>query len=222
MAQQEEGWPLGLQPLNLRIGLGRSRDGSTSFNTSLSDSLTSSTDSSSDLDTESTGSFFHDRSTTLGSLIGVSSIVNLSRRSTRGRPNGVMTEVQKNYRSKTAWCFSLCPRNSTDAESTVMMITNSDSNAPSLGHFLAVERRAANEHNRRSTHHSPLIYGPDEFAMALPNRDQNSLFANGQIAPPQLSPWSGSDVENRQVANGELDHDAHGQSAPLLFPCMCG
>lgn len=50
--EQEEGWPLGLQPLNLRIGLGRSRDGSTSFNTSLSDSLTSSTDSSSDLDTE--------------------------------------------------------------------------------------------------------------------------------------------------------------------------
>lgn len=219
MAQQEEGWPLGLQPLNLRIGLGRSRNGSTSFNTSLSDSLTSSTDSSSDLDTESTGSFFHDRSTTLGSLIGVSSIVNLSRRSTRGRSNGVMTEVQKNYRSKTTWCFSLCPRNSTDAESTVMMIRNSDSNAPSLGHFLAVERRAANEHNRTS----PLIYGPDEFAMTLPNRDQNSLFENGQIAPPQLSPWSGSDnVENRQRDNRELDHDVHGQGAPLLFPCMCG
>ncbi|PHT34693.1 hypothetical protein CQW23_26493, partial [Capsicum baccatum] len=217
LMEQEEGWPLGLQPLNLRIGLGRSRDGSTSFNTSLSDSLSSSTDSSSDLDTESTGSFFHDRSTTLGSLIGVSSIVNLSRRSTRGRPNGVMTEVQKNYRSKTTWCFSLCPRNSTDAESTVMMIRNSDSNAPSLGHFLAVERRA-NEHNRRS----PPIYGPDEFAMALPNRDQNSLFANGQIAPPQLSPWSGSDIENRQRANPELDHDIHGQSAPLSFPCMCG
>ncbi|XP_060215994.1 uncharacterized protein At3g17950-like [Lycium barbarum] len=227
MAQQEEGWPLGLQPLNLRIGLGnRSRDGSTSFNTSLSDSLTSSTDSSSDLDTESTGSFFHDRSTTLGSLIGVNSIINLSRRSTRGiRPNGVMTEVQKNnYRSKTtAWCFSLCPRNSTDAKN-VMMIRNSDSNAPSLGHFLAVERRAANEHNRRSHHHSPLIYGPDEFAMALPNRDQNSLFANGQIAPPQLSPWSSGsdDIENRQRTNRELDHDAHGQGAPLLFPCMCG
>ncbi|KAK4358868.1 hypothetical protein RND71_021097 [Anisodus tanguticus] len=226
--EQEEGWPLGLQPLNLRIGLGsRSRNGSTSFNTSLSDSLTSSTDSSSDLDTESTGSFLHDRSTTLGSLIGVNSIVNLSRRSTRGiRPNGVMTEVQRNnYRSKTAWCFSLCPRNSTDAESTVMMIRNCDSsNAPSLGHFLAVERRAANEHNRSSTHHSPLIYGPDEFALALPNRNQNSLFANGQIAPPQLSPWSSGsdDVENRERANRELEHDAHGQGAPLLFPCMCG
>ncbi|CAN4121026.1 unnamed protein product [Withania somnifera] len=201
--EKEEGWPLGLQPLNLRIGLDISRGGSTSFNTSLSDSLTSSTDFSSDLDTESAGSFFHDRNTTLGSLIGVSSVVSLSRRSTRGRQNGVTTEVQK-------------------LQSTVMMIRNSDRNAPSLGHFLAVERRAANEHNRSTTHHSPLIYGHDEFAMTLPNRDQNSLFANGQIAPPQLSPWIGSDVENRQRANRELDHDAHGQGAPLLFPCMCG
>ncbi|XP_009790264.1 uncharacterized protein LOC107790918 isoform X3 [Nicotiana tabacum] len=223
---KEEGWPLGLQPLNMRIGLGRSRDfsaGSTSFNTSLSESLTSSTDSSSDLDTESTGSFFHDRSTTLGSLIGVSSIVNnLSRRSTRSRSNGVITNVQKNYRSKTTWCFSLCPRNNTDAESVMMIRNNDSSNTPSLGHFLAVERRANANGHRRSHNHSPLLYGPDEFAMALPNRDQNSLFANGQIAPPQLSPWSGSDVENRQRANRELEHDVHGQGAPLLFPCMCG
>lgn len=52
---QEEGWPLGLQPLNVRIGLGRTRDffGSMSFNTTmLTGSPTSSTDSSSDLDTE--------------------------------------------------------------------------------------------------------------------------------------------------------------------------
>ena len=52
---QEEGWPLGLQPLNVRIGLGRGTDyfGSMSFNTTmLTGSPTSSTDSSSDLDTE--------------------------------------------------------------------------------------------------------------------------------------------------------------------------
>lgn len=53
---QEEGWPLGLQPLNVRVGLAsRNPDysgGSVSFNTILTGSPTSSTDSSSDLDTE--------------------------------------------------------------------------------------------------------------------------------------------------------------------------
>ncbi|KAK9169645.1 hypothetical protein Syun_001785 [Stephania yunnanensis] len=51
---QEEGWPLGLQPLNMRVGLVRTRDfsGSISFNTLITRSPSSSTDSSSDLDTE--------------------------------------------------------------------------------------------------------------------------------------------------------------------------
>lgn len=54
MKLQEEGWPLGLQPLNVRVGLARNRNfsGSTSFNTLMSSSPSSSTDSSSDLDTE--------------------------------------------------------------------------------------------------------------------------------------------------------------------------
>ncbi|ONI03369.1 hypothetical protein PRUPE_6G253600 [Prunus persica] len=70
MAHQDEGWPLGLRPLNARVGLIRSRDfsaGSVSFSTL------------------STGSFFHDKSITLGSLLGVSGIIGLSRRSTRRR-----------------------------------------------------------------------------------------------------------------------------------------
>ena len=51
---QEEGWPLGLQPLNARIGLVRNRDfsGSVSFSTLLTASPSSSSISSSDLDTE--------------------------------------------------------------------------------------------------------------------------------------------------------------------------
>lgn len=54
MAQQEEGWPLGLQPLNVRAGQVRNRgfNGSLSFNTLITGSPSSSTDSSSDLDTE--------------------------------------------------------------------------------------------------------------------------------------------------------------------------
>ncbi|CAK9143022.1 unnamed protein product [Ilex paraguariensis] len=206
---QEEGWPLGLQPVNVRVGLVRSRDfsGSVSFNTLLSGSPSASTDSSSDLDTESTGSFFHDRSTTLGSLIGVSNIVNLSRRSIRGK-NPETIEGTKTYRPKT-WCFSLCPRDSTDAKSV-------NKNTPSLGHFLAVERRAANEHRMS---YSPTIFVPDELALAQSDAQPNSLFVDGCIAPPQSSPLTSSDAERRQSRG--LEHgDGYGVAG--LFPCMCG
>ncbi|KAK9280348.1 hypothetical protein L1049_014036 [Liquidambar formosana] len=209
MARQEEGWPLGLQPLNVRVGLVRNGEfsGSMSFNTLLTGSPSSSSDSSSDLDTESTGSFFHDKSITLGSLIGVSSILELSRRSIRGRKPEVL-RGKKNYKSKT-WLFSLCSRASTDAESV--------NNPSSLGHFLAVERRAANECRRNQ---SPTIYGPDELALAQPITETNSLFVNGCVAPPQSSPWhGGSDVERSQ--NRGLEH-GNGYGVPVLFSCMCG
>ncbi|XP_059660731.1 uncharacterized protein At3g17950-like [Cornus florida] len=216
MSQQEEGWPLGLQPLNVRVGLVRHTDfsGSISFNTTLvSASISSSTDSSSDLDTESTGSFFHDKSITLGSLIGVSTMLDhLPRRSTRGRKSETLGD-KKSHRTRT-WCFSLCPTDSTDAESTNN--NNNNNNAPSLGHFLEVERRAANEHRRN---HNPIIYGPDELALAQHDTEPNSLFVNGCIAPPRSSPWPGSD-ERRQ--NREFE-SCDGYGVPVaLFSCMCG
>ncbi|XAR60580.1 hypothetical protein NMG60_11034012 [Bertholletia excelsa] len=194
MAEQEEGWPLGLQPLNVRVGLVRNRDlyGSASFHTLLSGSPTSSTDSSSDLDTESTGSFFHDRSITLGSLMGVSSVVDLPRRtSMRGRRPQLPPPAKKTCRSKT-WCLSLCPRGATDAESV------NDVVAPSLGHFLAVERRAATEH--RMAHDGPFIYGPDELALAQPDSEPNSLFVEGRVAPPRASPQFGSEFRGTRKA----------------------
>ncbi|RXI04400.1 hypothetical protein DVH24_038674 [Malus domestica] len=290
--QQDEGWPLGLQPMHVRIGLAASNhefSGSVSFNTLLTGSPTSSTDSSSDLDTEgrrgrgrpkktleetlgkdleyldltedmtqsraqwrsrihiadptylkrirkagysypnskvrvshqsttylltririgrvsarivlriripacqirdtlvfsrSTGSFFHDRSITLGSLIGINSILELSRRSLRGRKS----EHQAGKDRKT---------NNTTTTTTKFRITDGENvrhHQPSLGHFLAAERQAANESYRTN----PPIYGPDdELALAehhQPARESNnSLFVDGQVAPPQSSPWFGSD-----------------------------
>ncbi|KAI9196782.1 hypothetical protein LWI28_026954 [Acer negundo] len=228
MAQQEEGWPLGLQPLNLRVGLvGNHGDfsGSVSFNTLITGSPTSSTDSSSDLDTESTGSFFHDRSITLGSLIGVSSIFELSKRSIRGRKTEAVKEKKKsnnNKRSRRAWLFSLCSRDSTDIAENV---NNNNNNPPSLGHFLAVERRAANYNNNsgcRMNQLSPNIYyGPDELALTQPNMELNSLFVDGRIAPPP--PQSNADHERRN--NGGFLLDNHGNGCcgvPVLFSCMCG
>ncbi|KAL3530742.1 hypothetical protein ACH5RR_010064 [Cinchona calisaya] len=216
--QQEEGWPLGLQPVNVRVvGLvrrSRNFSGSTSLNTILSASpSTSSSDYSTDLDTQSTGSFFRDRSTTLGSLIGVPRIVNLSRRSIRGTSNPESNEAQKNYTSK-KWCFSLCPSDTTDAESVTRT-------TPSLGHFLAVERRAAAAIEHRRSHTS-VFYGPHELSLAdQPHPESNSLFVNGQIAPPQSnSTWSGSDV-NRRHTNA-FDQGS-GRGVPMMqFPCMCG
>ncbi|GKV08129.1 hypothetical protein SLEP1_g19805 [Rubroshorea leprosula] len=225
MARQEEGWPLGLQPLNVRVGLARNNhfSGSISFNaTTLTCSPSSSSDSSSDLDTESTGSFFHDKSTTLGSLIGVSSIVELSRRSIRGR-KAESSKEKKNTNTTTTtsnkskfWLLSLCSRDSTDAEIADM------NNPPSLGHFLAVERRAANECGRNHTS-SPIIFGPDELALTLPATEPNSLFINGCVAPPQSSSCHAPDSESRKknTTGMENSKEPNSYGVSILFSCMC-
>ncbi|XP_058199570.1 uncharacterized protein At3g17950-like [Rhododendron vialii] len=216
MAHQEEGWPLGLQPLNGRAGLVRSHEylfGSTSFHTLLSASATSSTDFSSDLDTQSTGSFFHDNSTTLGTLMGVSTIGttnlrDLPRRSssvTKGRPRPpeVIPGVKKKkaqLRCNASWCFSLCPKNNTDAQ-----IGNASDNPPSLAQFLASERRAANGNH--------IIYGPDGLALAQPIVEPNSLFVNGCVAPPRSNPLIGS---------GLMENGDKGCGVPFLLYCVCG
>ncbi|KAG6769464.1 hypothetical protein POTOM_025101 [Populus tomentosa] len=204
---QEDGWPLGLRPLNARAGLVRNRDfnGSISFSTLLTASNSSFTDSSSDLDTESTGSFFHDKSLTLGSLIGVSSILELSRRSNRGRTTETLRE-QKNYKSK-PWMFSICSRLSPD-------VVNTNNNAPSLGHFLEVERRAAANIHRRN-----MIYGPRDFSPILPNSGVNSQFLGDQIAP-QSSASLGVDGGRR--SNTELLQHGNGYGASLVLSCLCG
>lgn len=150
---------------------------------------------------QSTGSFFHDKSITLGSLIGISSILELSRRSTRGRACEPARN-KKNYKTKT-WFLSLCSRLSTDAVSM--------NNAPSLGHFLEAERRAAG-HYRNSA--SPTSYGVDDFSHVS---DPNSLFVGGHVAPPQTSTayhetTFGRDLLSHQNADGP----------PLLLSCLCG
>ncbi|XP_043698547.1 uncharacterized protein At3g17950-like [Telopea speciosissima] len=208
MAQQEDGWPLGLQPLNVRVGLVRNRDysgGSISFNTLLTGSLSSSTDSSSDLDTESTGSFFHDKSITLGNLIGVSNILELSERSVEGRRAQALRS-KKSCKSKT-WFFSLCSRSDDSV----------NNHPPSLGHFLEAERRATNDHRRNQ---SPIIYEADEFARARNSSEPTSLFVDGRLAPPQSNsnPWFDSDASgtsHKSLENG------YGFCFPVLFSCMC-
>ncbi|XVF46515.1 hypothetical protein PTKIN_Ptkin03bG0033200 [Pterospermum kingtungense] len=170
----------------------------------------------------STGSFFHDRSITLGSLIGVSSILELSKRSVRGRKPETTREKRSNNNNNRSrvWLFSLCSRDNTDAENV-----NDANNAPSLGHFLAVERRAANQcrRNHTSPSHTTTVYGPDELALQAqpPNSESNSLFVNGCVAPPQISSCYGSDAAENQ-RNAGLDHDGNSYGVPVLLSCMCG
>lgn len=100
---------------------------------------------------QSMESFFRDRSYTLGNLIGISSFLELSRRSNRTRNDQSAArnhQHQKNLKTYyKPWIFSICSKLSTNA--TVIShnrIINEDNdgrnNVQSLGHFLMVERRA--------------------------------------------------------------------------------
>ncbi|OVA06255.1 hypothetical protein BVC80_8869g22 [Macleaya cordata] len=215
MAHQEDGWPLGLQPLNTIVGLVRNHDfsGSMSFNTLITCSPSSSTVFSSDLDTESTGSFFHEQSITLGSLMGVSSILDLSGRSLGGRRsvesfrgNNKKT-TNNNLKSSKTWFFSLCSKPNVHDHTE---ITVKNPPLSTLAHFLEVERRAANDYR---TNQSPIIYEQEQFYEGRPVSEPNSLFIDGCIAPPQQSPCFSS---SSNVNGG----DKYG--FPVLFSCICG
>ncbi|ERN07829.1 hypothetical protein AMTRI_Chr08g162680 [Amborella trichopoda] len=177
MAQQEEGWPLGLQLSGMRVGLinniNRDLLESISSNTLITGSLSlsSSSISSSDLDTESSGSFFYDKSITLGSLIGVTTVRDRTNRVVINRSKGHHSSKQtrKNPTSKPWFC--LCNR-ANDAEA-----------APSLGHFLNIERRNSN-FNRRERNLMGFIF--EEFSVIQTGIEENSLFSEGRVAPPQI------------------------------------
>lgn len=63
-----------------------------------------------------------------------------------------------------------------------------------------------------------MIYGPEDIALAQESQEQNSLFVDGHVAPPQLSPLACTDDERRR--KGVLDH-GNGCGVPFVFHCMC-
>ncbi|CAN1150454.1 hypothetical protein LINPERHAP2_LOCUS17574 [Linum perenne] len=180
---------MSLQSLNVRV------PGSVSFNNFLTVSPTwSVSDSSSDLDTESTGSFFHDKTITLGSLIGGSNILELSKKSKRGKQTESL-KAKKVCKSK-PWIFSLCAKDPIASDSQGL---KDNVAPPSLGDFLAVERRTTSNGCRRKQ-------GRQSSVEEVP---KNSLFVNGHVAPP-----------HRDNANGG---SSHGGGVPvLLLSCVCG
>ncbi|KAF7845508.1 uncharacterized protein G2W53_002413 [Senna tora] len=212
---QEEGWPLGLRLLNARIGLVRNGDfsGSVSFSTMLNASPTSSMDSSSDLDTQSTGSTFHDKSITLGNMIGISSILELSGRSNRGRMVEPFKDSKKNHKLLKPCFFSLCSKLTTDAVITM----HDHHNAPSLGHYLEEERRAASASNCTRNKFSSSDGPYNDFS---PIRDSNSLFVEGRVVAPQCA--ASMEEEGGEPNRALLEQSNDGYERPTVFPCLCG
>ncbi|CAJ1955740.1 unnamed protein product [Sphenostylis stenocarpa] len=208
MAQQDEGWPLGLlQPVNARIELVRNSEnagtGSISFNTLLTASPSSSSHSSSDLDTQSTGSFFPDQSTTLGSLMGVSSIVELSKRSLRETKTELLKSRKKLKLKLWSWFFCLGSRSRNgEAEKN---------NPPSLGQFLAVERRVASENRRNQSLHFELALAETNIV------ERNSVFMSGTSLSPSHS--IGKERKSMEIRHG--NNKGFG-SLSEPFSCMCG
>ncbi|CAA7051320.1 unnamed protein product [Microthlaspi erraticum] len=157
--------------------------------------------SSSDLDTESTGSFFHDRSITLGTLMGFSftatmpmpfrasshrhvspsvsisraSSSNAARRNQRKRPPSNSAE---RHRRRKWWRFCR-----DDDEDAGIHRGSGDCRRSSLGEYLEVERRSGDE----------AVYGSAEaelegavarYRNQQPVMAERALFADGRVLPP--------------------------------------
>lgn len=165
---------------------------------------------------QSTGSFFHEKSITLGSLIGVSTILELSRRSTRGGAAETVRGRKNNVYKPKPWLFSLCSKLSTDAVNT------SSNNTPSLGHFLEAERRSTAGIYRVRNLQSPTIdnIAPRDFSPAtLPISNANSLFVGGQVASQSSLSLDENGAGGSKQSKNEFSK-GNGVGIPLLFSCL--
>lgn len=223
------GWPLGLQPLNLRLRLMEHfRLTDASSYVASTPSMTS--ESSSDLDTESTGSFFPERSTTLGTLIGIPSSGFF------GESRGVAQQCLENDNSRRrgtvrhrSWCpFLVCASNDSCEESM----------SPSLAHLLELERIAALS-QRPEIGEEPA--DEDGGSVGENAFRRNTLFDDDRILPPQPSgaplklilersspsssylsgDWSASVPVFSRRSHDEVVRSNSGRF-PAFWPSICG
>jgi hypothetical protein len=145
--------------------------------------------------------------------MGVNNIVELSRRSIRG----TKTEMFKSKKDHNKFKFSSCLLCLCSRGREPEVAHNQKNNPPSLGQFLAVERRVANGNRKR--HRSNHIFGPHDELNEINNAESNSLFVNGTIAPP-LSVTQKERVET-EGENMELEQQKNEfGSFGELFSCM--
>ncbi|VVA98050.1 unnamed protein product [Arabis nemorensis] len=160
--------------------------------------------SSSDLDTESTGSFFHDRSITLGTLMGfsftatmpmmpfrasshrhVSPSVSISRASSsnprhnqRKRPPSNSADRHHHHRRKW-WRFC----RDDDGAGNETHRGSGDCRRSSLGEYLEVERRFGDEAVYASAE-AELEGAVARYREQQPALTERALFADGRVLPP--------------------------------------
>ncbi|XP_077234482.1 uncharacterized protein At3g17950 [Tasmannia lanceolata] len=160
----------------------------------LPSSPTISSLSSSDLDTESTGSFFHDRSTTLGTLMGVTFPPISVRVSSEGNNNAVTSGGNAVRRKSKKQSVERRRHNG----KRWWMLCREDNKTPSLGDFLEFERRFGDGTENR------FFYGVPPEIEPAPVEVNGVLFADGRVLPPRQ--------ENAQ---------AHGGRFPVSFNGIC-
>ncbi|XP_024982194.1 uncharacterized protein At3g17950-like [Cynara cardunculus var. scolymus] len=147
--------------------------------------------SSSDFDTESTGSFFHDRSTSLGTLMGVTTFTfrtpsqrrdgtpTITRRST---PNNRNFVPRRRKKDQTTDLVAERRRKRVRRRNWWWLCSGEASKPSSLGEFLEVERRFGVE---------ALFDGDALMDVNLGDHHRNNgrmLFADGRVLPPPHSP----------------------------------
>jgi len=134
-----------------------------------------------------------------------SSLLELSRRSSRGREMIPSKENKKNHKLK-PWLFSLCTKLTTDAVSANHVCV------PSLGQYLEAERRARNTYRRNQR---AFILGHN---VCSPVQESNSPFVGSQVSlssPASLGEDSGRET-NRSLKQN------NGYGTPISFPSLCG
>ncbi|KAJ3694839.1 hypothetical protein LUZ60_000216 [Juncus effusus] len=164
-------------------------------------SPTNSSPSSSDLDTESTGSFFPDRSTTLGTLMGVrlnpSQPAPQLRMATHQTPTSAgdrRSQRRRRRRRKSGW-WRLC------RDDNVKL-------PKKLGEFLEVERRM----NNGVVIDGEFGYNGGEI-MGEERREEGRLFENGRVLPPV-----GVRIVER---NKEIEVSSSRGRLPILITGIC-
>lgn len=208
----QAGWPLGLETLNLRVRIMDAMIGGDITSLRMSTPSFSSV-SSSDFDTESSLSFFPDKSNTLGNLIGIRSNrrtrhasnsvhpernTKISQRNTKISQMGVIARTPRSYGRATSWkslrgCLSLSSRQQNDALS--------------LADLLKAEKRAGAsvvDASRQEKLDANAIYGRSDGV--LPG-GTNSLFLDGHMDQSSTANAKGLDA---------LDLDMTEQTSPRL------
>ncbi|MQM07793.1 hypothetical protein Taro_040637 [Colocasia esculenta] len=142
--------------------------------------------SSSDLDTESTGSFFHDRSTSLGTLMGVSipeiSAARPARMPSRREHHAAEVEggggAARKQRAAAERRRGRHRRGGRGGRRWWMLCREEDMGPTSLGEFLQVERRLSNA----GSPDNHFFYGGG--AAEHEAVGGGALFENGRVLPP--------------------------------------